>query len=251
MTLRFLALVMAMALSTACTGSEAASKARTVKVSAAASLTEAFTELAEEYQAAHPGLRIETSFGASSALAQQVNVGAPVDVLATADEVSMKRVTDAGSASAPEIFARNRLALLVGRGNPKAITGLADLARPGVVFLACAPEVPCGRLAAAALEKAGVKARPASLEENVKGVVSKVTVGEADAGIVYATDVKAAGDRALGMEIDFAGDPALAAVYQIAVTSQAGNVEAARDWVDFVLSERGRQALTRFGFLPS
>ncbi|MDP8975500.1 MAG: molybdate ABC transporter substrate-binding protein [Actinomycetota bacterium] len=240
-----------MTLSTACTGSETASKVRTVRVSAAASLTEAFTELAEGYEAAHPGLRIETNFGASSALAQQVNVGAPVDVLATADEVSMKGVTDTGNAAVPTIFARNRLALLVARGNPKVITGLADLARPGVVFVSCAPEVPCGRLAVAALGKGGAKARPASLEENVKGVVSKVTLGEADAGIVYATDLKAVGDRAEGMEMDFGGDPALAAVYQIAVTRQAGDVEAARGWVDFVLSEAGRQALARFGFLPS
>lgn len=220
----------------------------TVRVAAAASLTEAFTAMAKEYESGHPNVRIMPTFAASSALAQQVNDGAPVDVFASADEANMKKVTDAGNASDPRIFARNRLAILVGKGNPKAITGLADLAKPDVVFLLCAPEVPCGRFGATALTKAGVKATPASLEENVKGVVSKVTLGEADAGIVYATDVKAAGDKAQGVDIDIAGDPALTAAYPIAVTKQALDATAAKDWVAFVLSERGQQALARFGF---
>jgi len=221
----------------------------TVTVAAAASLTEVFAALAQEYESAHPGVRIRLTFGASSALARQVNDAAPLDVLATSDEVSMKKVGDAGNAAAPTVFARNRLAILVGRANPEAIRGLADLARPGVVFVLCAPEVPCGRFGAAALEKSEVKARPASLEENVKAVVAKVTLGEADAGIVYATDVKAAGTKAEGVDIDIAADPALTAAYPISVTRQAGDEGAARGWVDFVLSERGRQTLTRFGFL--
>ncbi len=221
----------------------------TLRVLAAASLTEAFTALADEYETEHQGVRIEPIFAASSALARQVNDGAPFDVFASADETSMRKVTDAGNATAPRGFARNRLAILVGKGNPKAIRSLTDLAAPGVVFLLCAPEVPCGRVGVAALDEAGVKAEPASLEENVKGVVSKVTLGEADAGIVYDTDVRVAGDRAEGVGIDIAGDPAFTTKYSIAVTEQADDVEAAREWVDFVLSERGQRTLSRFGFL--
>ncbi len=250
MTRGFLVLSAAGLMAASCCAPEARSEARTVKVAVAASLTEAFTALAKEYETEHPGVRIRPTFAASSALAQQVNDAAPLDVFASADEESMSKVTVAGNALDPKVFARNRLAILVGKGNPKAITSLADLAGPGVVFLLCAPEAPCGRFGAAALEKAKVKARPASLEENVKGVVSKVALGEADAGIVYATDVKAAAGRAEGVDIDIDGDPALTAVYPIALTRQADDVEAASGWVDFVLSERGQQTLSRFGFLP-
>ncbi|MBA2751915.1 MAG: molybdate ABC transporter substrate-binding protein [Actinobacteria bacterium] len=252
MTWRFLILLLVAGLVTSACGSSEGSTSEntTVKVAAAASLTEAFTAMAKEYESDHPGVRIMPTFAASSALAQQVNDGAPVDVFASADEANMKKVTDAGSATGPRVFARNRLAILVAKGNPKGIKSLADLANPGVVFLLCAPEVPCGRFGAAALTKAGIKATPASLEENVKGVVSKVTLGEADAGIVYSTDVKAAGDKVEGVGIDIAGDPALTAAYPIAVTKQAEDAKAANGWVDFVLSEQGQRTLSRFGFLP-
>jgi len=251
-TWRFLILLLVAGLVTSACGSSEGSTSEntTVKVAAAASLTEAFTAMAKEYESDHPGVRIMPTFAASSALAQQVNDGAPVDVFASADEANMKKVTDAGSATGPRVFARNRLAILVAKGNPKGIKSLADLANPGVVFLLCAPEVPCGRFGAAALTKAGIKATPASLEENVKGVVSKVTLGEADAGIVYSTDVEAAGDKVEGVGIDIAGDPALTAAYPIAVTKQAEDAKAANGWVDFVLSEQGQRTLSRFGFLP-
>jgi molybdate transport system substrate-binding protein len=249
---RFLILLLVAGLVTSACGSSEGSTSEntTVKVAAAASLTEAFTAMAKEYESDHPGVRIMPTFASSSALAQQVNDGAPVDVFASADEANMKKVTDASSAIGPRVFARNRLAILVAKGNPKGIKSLADLANPGVVFLLCAPEVPCGRFGAAALTKAGIKATPASLEENVKGVVSKVTLGEADAGIVYTTDVEAAGDKVEGVGIDIAGDPALTAAYPLAVTKQAGNAQAAKDWVDFVLSEQGQRTMSRFGFLP-
>jgi len=251
-TWRFLILLLVAGLVTSACGSSEGSTSEntTVKVAAAASLTEAFTAMAKEYESDHPGVRIMPTFAASSALAQQVNDGAPVDVFASADEANMKKVTDAGSATGPRVFARNRLAILVAKGNPKGIKSLADLANPGVVFLLCAPEVPCGRFGAAALTKAGIKATPASLEENVKGVVSKVTLGEADAGIVYITDVKAAGDKVEGVDVDIAGDPALTAAYPIAVTKKAEDANAAKGWVDFVLSEQGQRTLSRFGFLP-
>lgn len=220
-----------------------------LQVFAAASLTEAFTEMGEAFEADHPNVRVTFNFAASSALAQQINKGGPADVFVSADESNMKKVTGAGNASDPKTIARNRLAIIVEKGNPKGITGLADLARSGVVFVVCAPEVPCGKFAAAALTKANSTATPASLEENVKAVVFKVTLGEADAGIVYVTDVKAAGDMAQGVDIDIATDPSLEAIYPMAVTKQAANQDAAREWTEFLLSNAGQEILSTYGFL--
>ena len=234
---------------TSTTSTSADSLSGDLHVFAAASLTEAFTQLGKDFESAHPNVKVTFSFAASSALAQQVNDGAPADVFVSADESNMKKVTDAGNAADAKTIARNRLAIVVGTGNPKHITGLADLAKSGVVFVLCAPEVPCGKFGAAALAKANVAAKPASLEENVKAVVSKVTLGEADAGIVYVTDVKAAGDKAQGVDIDIAGDPSLEAVYPIAITKQDANAGAARAWIDFVLSAKGQSTLASFGFL--
>lgn len=220
-----------------------------LKVSAAASLTEAFTEMGEAFEAEHPGVKVTFNFAASSALARQINEGSPADVLVSADESSMKKVADTGNAAHPRTIARNRLAILVDRANPKGITGLVDLGRSDLVFVVCAPEVPCGRLGAAALAKANVTAKPASLEANVKAVVSKVALGEADAGIVYLTDVKAAGDKAQGVEIDSASEVALEAVYPMAVTKTSANKAAATAWVEYVLSDDGQKTLASYGFL--
>jgi molybdate transport system substrate-binding protein len=194
-------------------------------------------------------VKVTFNFAASSALAQQINEGGAADVFVSADEANMKKVTDASDASDPKVIARNRLAILVAKGNPKGITGLADLARPGLVVLLCAPQVPCGKFAAAALAKANVSVKPASLEENVKFVVSKVALGEADAGIVYVTDVKASGDKAQGVAIDIADDPALEAVYPMAATTNGAHQDAARAWIDFALSDRGQRILHSDGFL--
>jgi molybdate transport system substrate-binding protein len=218
-------------------------------VFAAASLTEGFTELGKAFEADHRGVNVKFTFAASSALAQQINDGADADVFASADEANMAKVTDAANASDPKTFARNRLSIIVEEDNPKAIRGLADLAEPGIVLVLCAPEVPCGRFAAAALQNAGVAAMPASLEENVKAVVSKVTLGEADAGIVYVTDVLAARDDADGVDIDIADDPDLEAVYLMAETTTAKRRAAARAWIDFALSDAGQRTLATFGFV--
>jgi molybdate transport system substrate-binding protein len=222
-----------------------------VNVFAAASLTEVFTELGKAFEADHPGVEVTFNFAGSSALAEQVNQGAPADVLVTADESTMKKVVDAGNATGRTTLARNRLAILVEKGNPTGITRLADLARPGVTFVLCVPEVPCGRFGAAALKRARVTTPPASLEENVKAVVAKVTLGEADAGIVYVTDVKGAGGRATGIDIDIdlSDDPSLEAVYQAAITEQVGNEQLAKAWIEFVLSDEGRSVLSSYGFL--
>jgi molybdate transport system substrate-binding protein len=218
-----------------------------ITVLAAASLTEAFGDLGKTFESSHAGSRVTFSFGASSTLSQQVTQGAPADVLATADEASLQRVVDAGAADGPRVFARNRLELAVGKGNPKRLARLEDLTRPGIVFVLCAPEVPCGKFAAQALAKAGVTAKPKSFEENVKAVLTKVSLGEADAGVVYVTDVRSAGGRVEGVAIPEHQN--VLATYPIAALKASKNPEGARTFVDFVLSDIGRRVLAGYGFL--
>ena len=217
----------------------------TLTVLAAASLTEAFTELGRTFDDVHPGASVSFTFAASSTLARQVTEGSPGDVLATADETTMAPVVAAGrTAGPPVVFARNRLAVAVAPGNPERVTGLADLARPGLTVVLCAPEVPCGRAGAQALERAGVTGvRPASLEENVRAVVSRVALGEADAGLVFATDVRGAEIEA----VDIPVGQNVATAYPVAVLR---NSPTARAWVDHLLSPDGRQVLARYGFAP-
>jgi molybdate transport system substrate-binding protein len=240
---------MALALATAaCGGGSGGGVAGsgTVTVLAAASLTEAFTALGRKFEAGHPGVHVVFDFAGSTALVRQLGDGAPGDVLATADPASMQAAADARSVTDPVVFARNRLEIIVSKGNPKAVRGLADLARAGVVVVLCAPEVPCGKLAAEALRRSDVAIRPASLEENVKAVVSRVTLGEADAGIVYVTDVRAAGQAAEGVPIPPEAD--VETDYPIARVTRAADPEGARAWIDLVLSAEGRRVLTDFGF---
>lgn len=218
-------------------------------VLAASSLTEPFEALRRTFEAEHPDVKVTFSFAGSSDLARQIGAGAPADVFATADEKTMAAVVAAGQAAEAVVVARNRLAIIVEKGNPKGVRTLADLARSDVVLVVCAAEVPCGRLAAAAFQKAGVEADPASLEASVKAVVSKVTLGEADAGIVYRSDVQAAGDNAEGIDVEEGADSALQAVYPVAVTTAAANRAAAQAWVDLVRSPAGLRALAAAGFL--
>jgi len=250
---RTLVVVMSMAMVAACgSGSTPRSSAKapptTLGVLAASSLTEAFTEMGRRYGIAAPGTKVELDFESSSDLARKIGDGAPADVFVSADAPNMDKVVSAGNAVTPRVVARNRLELLVAKGNPKHLTGLADLDRPGVLFVLCAPQVPCGRLGALALRKAGVAAEPASLEANVKAVVSKVTLGEADAGIVYVTDVLASGGSAEGVDIAAAADADLEAVYPAAVVRQSTHPDDARRFIDFVLSPEGQAVLARFGF---
>jgi len=218
-----------------------------ITVFAAASLTSAFKEIGSAFTAAHPGASVTFSFAASSELVTQINQGAPADVFASADQSNMTKLTDAkNSAGAPVVFATNSAQIIVGPGNPKGITGVADLAKPDLIVVSCAAEVPCGKYSAQILDKAGVTLTPRSLEANVKGVVAKVTLGEADAGIVYTTDVIAAGDKAAGVVIP----PALNVVaqYPIAVTKTSAHRAAAQSFVDFVRSAAGQKILTSNGF---
>jgi molybdate transport system substrate-binding protein len=218
-----------------------------VVVFAAASLTESFTELGEQFEAEYPEVRVTFSFASSAALVQQVDEGAPADVFASADAANMAKLTDAGATGGePEVFAQNALRIIVPPGNPRGITGLSDLAEPEVIWLTAAPEVPIGAYTARMLQKAGVSATPASYEENVKAIVTKVAAGEADAGIVYATDVTAAGTAGEGVEIP--ADQNLVADYPIATIEAAPNAEGATAFVDFVLSAAGQEVLASFGF---
>lgn len=216
----------------------------TITVFAAASLTESFTEIGRQFESSHRA-DVAFSFGASSSLAQQIANGAPADVLATADEQTMQRADDR-VARPVTLFAHNHLAIAVRRGNPKSIGSLADLARPGVILVLCAPEVPCGRFGAQALSRAGVDVRPRSLEPDVKGVVSKLSLGEADAGIVYVTDVRAAAGQVEEVAIPPAHN--VVARYAIAPLRDSGRSESAKAFVQSVLSPSGRAVLDRAGF---
>jgi molybdate transport system substrate-binding protein len=229
-------------------GGSAAGPTGSITVFAASSLTEAFNEVGKSFEAATPGTKVTFNYGASSTLVQQVGAGAPADVLATADETTMQQAVAANSVADPAVFAHNRLAILVAKGNPKNIRTLADLARPGLIVVLCAPEVPCGRFGGQALDKAGVSVTPRSLEPNVKGVQSKVTLGEADAGIVYVTDVKAAGTQAEGVTIPDAQN--VVAAYPIATVRTSGNRALAAAFVAYVRTGAGREVLAKAGFDP-
>ena len=220
-----------------------------ITVLAAASLTEAFSGIGRRFEAAHPGAEVTFSFDASSALVRQVQAGAPADVVATADEVTMGQVVESGHVRNPVVFARNRLAIAVGKGNPQRIASLADLARPGMVVVLCSPEAPCGRSATQALDRAGVRLEARSFEPNVKGVVAKVGLGEADAGIVYLTDVGAASDKVQGVEVP--SEHNVVASYLAATISSSSTPALASAFVAFVRSEEGSSVLSAVGFDPA
>lgn len=218
-----------------------------ITVFAAASLTAAFNEVGEAFGKKYPDAKATFSFDASSALVNQIAQGAPADVFASADEANMKKLTGAGlNGSEPVIFATNVLEIIVAPGNPMGITGVADLAKPGLKVALCAPEVPCGAYAKQILDAANVTVTPATLEQNVKGVVTKVTAGEADAGIVYTTDIKAAGDKAAGVEIP--EDINVVAAYPIASVKVSKNPDTDAAFIEFLLSDEGQAILAEYGF---
>lgn len=219
----------------------------TLTVFAAASLTDTFQELERRFEAANPGTDVMVSFAGSSTLAQQINQGAPADVFASANQSNMTKVTDAGNQQGePEIFATNTLQIAVAPQNPKNVASLQDLTRPDLRTVVCAPQVPCGAAAEKVEQAAGVDIRPVSEEQDVKAVLQKVTTGNADAGLVYRTDVTASGGQARG--VDFPQASEAVNQYPITVLKNAPNPEAARKWVDFVTGDQGRQVLTGAGF---
>jgi molybdate transport system substrate-binding protein len=218
-----------------------------VTVFAAASLTGAFTRLGEQFEAAHPGTTVTFNFAGSAALATQIGQGAPADVFASAAPANMRTVTDGGDAAgSPAVFARNQLVIAVAEGNPKGIRGLADLGRAGVKVALCAEQVPCGAAARKALAASGTSLTPVTLEQDVKAALSKLTLGEVDAALVYRTDARAATGDVDAVEFPESGQAVND--YPIVVLEDAANPAAARAFVDLVLSAEGTAALTAAGF---
>lgn len=226
---------------TSCGGQEE----QTVHVLAAASLTEAFTALAEDYERDHPGVEVQLQLGSSTDLAETAAEGAPGDVLATADETSMEVAVDAGvTAAAPQLFALNHLVIVTRRGNPEGVGSLADL--QDVDWVRCADDVPCGRVAVGLLDAAGVTAEPVSLEVDVKATLDRVVSGEVDAALVYASDAQAAAPDVVPVPIEGA-DEAPTFYYQ-APLEQSADSDLARDWIALVNSSAGDVALNDAGF---
>ena len=217
-----------------------------ITVFAAASLTESFTELGKQFEAANPGTKVTFSFGASSALAEQIKSGAPADVFASASPKNMDQVVSAGDASDPKVFATNQMEIAAPPSNPAHVTSVNDLAKSSVKTALCQPQVPCGSVAHKVFTNAKITVTPVTLEPDVKSVLSKVQLGEVDAGMVYVTDVKAAGDKVKGVEI--ADDVNASTDYPIAALTRSGNAAAASAFVDMVLSPAGQSVLTTAGF---
>lgn len=234
---------------TACgaAGSPAGGSDRTgLTVFAAASLTDAFDELAEVFAADHPGVRVDVNAAGSQTLARQINQGAPADVFASSAAVQMDVVQDAGNLAAPpRMFASNRLAIAVENGNPRGVQGLADLADADLVVVLPGEQVPAGAYARRVLDAAGVTVRPASLEADVRAALGRVALGEADASVVYASDVVAADGRVEAVAIPAGAN--VTAHYPIAALAGAADLAVARAFVAFVLGEDGQAVLARHG----
>jgi len=230
-------------------GDRSSSAKGTLTVSAAASLTEAFTDLATAFRQTNPGVRVRLNFGSTSALVAQIEAGAPADVFASADLLSQDRLVQSGSVvSAPQVFARNLMQIAVKPGNPRGVTGLADLPRLRTVAL-CGRSVPCGVNAASMLARAKVVLPESMVTRgaDAKATLGAVSAGDADAAVVYATDVRAAGASVSRVEIPRASN--VVAMYGIAVIRGTSNRAAASAFVAFVLSATGRRILASHGFL--
>lgn len=252
------ALAAALAL-TACSGSSPAATstptptaaASTVSgeltVFAAASLSKAFDQITTEFEAENPKVHVNPiTYDGSSTLATQIIEGAPVDVFASADQKNMDKVTQAGLAGDAPVFTTNVLQIAVAPGNPLKVKDLTSLADPALKLVLCAPAVPCGNAAKTLLDAAGVTATPVSEEQNVTAVLAKVKAGEADAGLVYTTDVKAAGSAVTGIAI--AGADKAINKYPITVLKASKNAEAATAFQKFVQSDKGQKILKDLGF---
>jgi molybdate transport system substrate-binding protein len=221
-----------------------------LSVFAAASLTASFNALGTSFQAANPGVTVKLNYAGTPTLVTQIEQGAPADVFASADTANMDKLTaDGFTTGASKVFAHNQLEIVVAHGNPKGITGLADLAKSGVIYISEAPTVPAGKYSLQALASAGVKVTPKSLETSVTAVIGKIELGEADAGIVYTTDVTAAGSKVQGVQIPTANN--VIATYPIVAVKGSTNSSAANAFITYVLSTTGQSKLGSFGFLPA
>jgi len=219
----------------------------TVVAFAASSLKATFTTLATNFERAHPGVTIVPSYGGSDTLAAQITQGAPVDVFAAASTMTMGTVTKAGDGvGTPQVFARNELEIAVSPSNPDHIASLADVTKAGVKLALCAATVPCGAAATKAFAAAQLTPHPVTLEQDVASVLTKVELGEVDAGIVYQTDVKSAGSKVLG--VTFAEAASAINSYPIVVVKTGKNAVAGQEFVNYVMSPAGQQILQAAGF---
>lgn len=216
-----------------------------VVVLGAASLTGVLEELADLYEQEHPGAQVVLSTGGSSGLARQVVNGLPADLLVLASPASLQPVLDAGEQRGePVVVARNRVEIVVAAGNPLGLRGLDDLARPELAVALCAVQVPCGAAAERAFRQAGLPPSPDTLEQDVRAVLTKVRLGEVDAGVVFGTDVRSAEGEVDGLPVD----PPVRTDYP-AVRLRGGSApDAAQDLLDLLRSERGRALLLGAGF---
>jgi molybdate transport system substrate-binding protein len=219
----------------------------TITVLAAASLTGTFNQLGQMFQAAHPGTTVKFSFGGSDMLAAQIMQGAPADVFASASPATMKTVTDAGDNNGPpQNFVKNQLVIAVAPGNPKKITSLKDLTDPSLKVVLCAPTVPCGSAATKAEQAAGLTVKPVSQALDVKSALTPVELGEADAALVYRTDVKAAAGKVNAVE--FPESAGAINVYPIVALKNAPNAAGAQAWVTYIRSPEAQAVLIAAGF---
>lgn len=233
--------------STAASPSATSAAPRTLTVFAAASLKKPFTEIGKQFEAANPGVTVTFSFAGSSDLVTQITSGAPADVFASADEKNMQKITDASLASGtPADFATNTLEIATPPGNPAGITSFADLAKAGTTVVVCAPQVPCGAAAAKVEAAAGVDITPVSEESSVTDVLGKVTSGEADAGLVYVTDVAGAGDQVTG--VTFPESSQAVNTYPITALKGASDAELATAFAGYVTGAQGQAVLSAAGF---
>jgi molybdate transport system substrate-binding protein len=217
-----------------------------ITVFAAASLQGSFTKLGKQFEAAHPDDKVTFSFGPSSGLASQITSGAPADVFASAAVANMDQVVKAGDASSPSDFAKNVMEVAVPPKNPAHITTLDNLSKSSVKVALCQPQVPCGVTAAKVFKNANITVKPVTLEADVRSVLSKVELGDVDAGMVYVTDVKATGNQVKGIKI--AKSDNASTTYPIATISDSKHQGVAKEFVGYVLSPAGQKVLTAAGF---
>jgi len=234
----------------ACSSSEKTDTGKvtgTVQVFAAASLTEVFTDLGQQFEMDHPGTKVVFQFAASSALATNINEGDKADVFASASPTNMQTVVAAGNASEPKTFAKNQMEIAVPPDNPGHVDSLDDLAKPGVKVALCQPQVPCGKTALQVFTNANITVQPVTEQPDVKSALAQVENDAVEAGVVYVTDVKSAGTKVKGVGIS--ADVNASTAYPIAVIKSSGNKPTAQAWVSFVFSGTGQSALTAAGFL--
>ena len=235
---------------TASTSPSSTSLSGYISVFAAASLTASFNALGTSFHAANPGVGVNLNYAGTPTLVTQIEQGAPADVFASADTTNMDKLTADGlTTGSAQVFAHNQLEIVVAPGNPKGITALTDLAKPGVIYITEGPTVPAGKYSLQALASAGVKVTPKSLETSVSAVISKIELGEADAGIVYTTDVTAAGNKVQGVQIPTANN--VIATYPIVAVKGTKNLAVANAFIAYVVSATGQSTLASFGFLPA